>query len=113
MSGMLPLSEIHRVALTVDAARRSSVADEVLAAWGFGPGAARHVRSSASHVFAVFRGQATAACGYLRFVPAAHRDRARVEAVAALMHRLHGSGLPVAGPCGPRPATWSRPSPRR
>lgn len=50
---MLRLSEIRRLKESVDAEWRSSIADEVAAAWGIAPGAARWWRSSASHVFVV------------------------------------------------------------
>lgn len=87
---MLPLSEIHRLVALVDGTGRCPVADAVAAAWDLPSRAARHWRSSASHVFHI------PTAGYLRIVPAAHRSRDRVDAVAELMRRLHGSGLPVA-----------------
>ncbi|HEX4702454.1 MAG TPA: hypothetical protein VH352_10040 [Pseudonocardiaceae bacterium] len=44
---------MHRLVRTLDDARRSPVADAVAAAWGYPAGTARHVRSSAGHVFTV------------------------------------------------------------
>ncbi|HET6214460.1 MAG TPA: phosphotransferase, partial [Micromonosporaceae bacterium] len=89
---MLPLSQIRRFAQTVDAAGCSPAADRVAAAWGYPPGAARHCRTSANHVFTI------GGTAYLRFLPAAYRDRDRVSRVAGLMRRLHDEGLPVAEP---------------
>jgi Ser/Thr protein kinase RdoA (MazF antagonist) len=89
---MMRLGEIHRHSLTVDGSRRSPVADLAAAAWGYPAGAARFRRSSASHVFAV--GDSF----YLRLIPATHRSRAAVVAVADLVCTLAGRELPVAPP---------------
>ena len=69
------------------------VADVVASAWRYQAGAAKHWRSSASHVFAVPEARV-----YLRFIPEAQRDRDRVVAIAELMRTLVGRGLPVARP---------------
>lgn len=84
----MPLSEIGRLAATLDRGRTSPVADDVAAVWGFPPGAARFHRSSATHVFAV-------GDGYLRFAPATDRPYA---SIAALMRRLNERGNGVAPP---------------
>lgn len=106
---MLPLSKINELVGSVDADRSSPVADAVAAAWGHAPGAARFVRSSATHVFAVGAvavgavavgaDDAVAAdgpCAYLRFAPATHRGP--MTGVAALMRQLSDDGLPVVAP---------------
>ena len=74
---MMTLAEIHALARTLGDAGRSPVADAAAAAWGLPAGAARHVRSSACHVFAV--PHTAVGSVYLRLVP----DSARVVLCAA------------------------------
>ncbi|WP_129338894.1 phosphotransferase enzyme family protein [Cellulomonas endophytica] len=92
---MLPLTEIDRLARTVDATWRSPVGDAAAGAWGLEPGTARWWRSSASHVFVVppVPGRPRL---YLRLHPAAHRTAAQVRAVAVLQERLVARGVRVA-----------------
>jgi Ser/Thr protein kinase RdoA (MazF antagonist) len=89
---VLPLSRISVLRATIDDEWRSSVADDVAAAWGLPPGSARFWRSSASHVF-VTRGHPAAPAAFLRFVPADLVDRAAVVGTATLMDRLAVDGL--------------------
>jgi Ser/Thr protein kinase RdoA (MazF antagonist) len=85
---MMRLDDIHRLIATVDEAGRSPVADVVAAAWGHAPGAARHWRSSASHVFVLPR-------AYLRMVPPTARPRDEFVAVVELMRALGERGVAV------------------
>jgi len=93
---MMRLAEIHLLVRTVDDAGRSPVADAAAAGWGYPPGAARHWRSSASHVFVVPHRPAGRA--YLRLVPADHRPRRDVIEVAQLMRTLGDRGVAAAQP---------------
>jgi Ser/Thr protein kinase RdoA (MazF antagonist) len=93
---MMSVTAIHRLVQTVDDQRRSPISDAVAAAWAYPPGAARHWRSSASHVFMVERTPVGRA--YLRFVPAAHRQRDELLRVAQVMHDLGVRGVAVALP---------------
>jgi Ser/Thr protein kinase RdoA (MazF antagonist) len=88
---MLPLSEIAGLQATVDGRGCSAVADAAAAPWGLPAGAARFWRSSACHVFRV-------PDAYLRFVPAAWRDRDRMLAAARYATALRDRGENVAAP---------------
>jgi Ser/Thr protein kinase RdoA (MazF antagonist) len=96
LGAMMRLTQIRGLASTLDDARRSPVADLAAAAWGIPPGAPRHRRSSASHVFAASHAQAGPA--FLRLIPADHRPRGDVIGVAELMRSLGESGLAVVRP---------------
>ncbi|NUU15716.1 phosphotransferase [Cellulomonas humilata] len=93
---MLPLSEIARVDVTVDADWRSPVADAVAAAWGIAPGAARWKRSSATHVFVVPPDADPRGVLYLRFVPASLRTVRDLETPARLLAAWSVEGGTVA-----------------
>jgi Ser/Thr protein kinase RdoA (MazF antagonist) len=98
---MMPLSQIAGLAGTV-LDRRSPVADAAADRWGYRPGVATWVRSSATHVFRVpgpEAATATATAGaYLRFIPARCRTRGQLAAVAGLLSRLADRGLAVVRP---------------
>jgi len=93
---MMSLAEIRRLDATLDHARRSPVADAVASGWGFAPGLARHLRSSASHVFTLESPDGRRV--YLRFVPADYRPQGAFARVAELMRDLGARGLAVAQP---------------
>lgn len=101
---MMPVTAIQRLVETLDDQRRSPVGDVVAAAWGYPAGAARHWRSSASHVFRVE--QAAVGRVYLRFVPAAHRRRDELLRVAEVMHDLGAGGAAVARPVPSDSGAW-------
>lgn len=93
---MLPLSEIARVSATVDASWRSPVADAAAAAWGIGPGDARWLRSSATHVFVVPPGVDPRGVLFVRFVPASLRTVRDLDAPARLLAAWSAHGGTVA-----------------
>ena len=93
---MLPLSEIARLAATVDAQWHSPVADAASAAWGRAAGTALFWRSSACHVFVVLDESGTHRQAFLRLMPAHLVRPDQVETIAALTHRLANQGLAVA-----------------
>jgi Ser/Thr protein kinase RdoA (MazF antagonist) len=97
MRVMMKLSEIRRLVDSLDADRRSPVADAVAAHWGYPPGAARFRRSSANHVFAL-TGQTGEVDAFLRFASSAHRPRSRVAKVVAFMDALAVHGVSVVRP---------------
>lgn len=101
---MLPLSEIARVGATVDPSWRSPVADEVAAAWGIAPGAARWLRSSATHVFVVPPDADPRGVLFVRFVPASLRTVRDLEAPA----RLLAAWSENRGTVAPLPSTGGR-----
>ena len=93
---MLPLPEIARVAATVDPSWRSPVADAVANAWGIAPGAARWLRSSATHVFVVPPDADPRGVLFVRFVPASLRTVRDLEAPARLLGAWSEHGGTVA-----------------
>lgn len=101
---MMPLSELMRLAATIDGQRCSPAADMVAARWALPAGAARFRRSSACHVFAVPTVTGSPDGGFLRFLPARLVPPERADAIAELTHRLGRLGLPVAVPVPSRHA---------
>lgn len=91
----MSLAEIDRMTQTVSADWDSPVADQVAAAWGHPPGAARWWRSSASHVFVI---PGPGGRRYLRFVPDTCRASESVAAVTHLVARLKKLGSAVVAP---------------
>ncbi|MFI6484072.1 phosphotransferase enzyme family protein [Nonomuraea sp. NPDC050663] len=93
---MMPLTEIHAMSTTVDGDGSSPVADTLAAPWQVAPRRALFRRSSATHVFAVRDPAFPYGARYLRAVPAAHRDPARVAGSARLVADLARLGAGVA-----------------
>lgn len=81
---MLPVSQIWQISTTVDAEWRSPIADAVAAAWGLPAGAARWLRSSATHVF-IAPGREGDTPSYLRFAPSASLAGEKLSSSAPLM----------------------------
>ncbi len=103
---MMPLAQLARLALTVDAAGRSPVADAVAAQWDIERGTAQFWRSSACHVFVVpAAGPGRRDRSFLRFVPAEHRPGAGLLPVAELADALFRAGGQVARPLPSRRGT--------
>jgi Ser/Thr protein kinase RdoA (MazF antagonist) len=100
---MLPLPEIARIAATVDPSWRSPVADAIAHAWGIAPGAARWLRSSATHVFVVPPDLDPRGVLFVRFVPASLRTVRDLEAPA----RLLGAWSEHGGTVAPLPSAGS------
>jgi len=94
---MMPLTEIDRLKQTVAGSWDSPVADQVAARWGYPAGTAKWWRSSASHVF-VLPEYGRGGRRFLRFVPAAYRERADVAAAAGFMAQLSRGGSAVVRP---------------
>ncbi len=90
---MLPVSELVRVANSVDASGVSPLAARAAAQWGWHE--VRFVRSSATHVFAAGRDAARPEAA-LRILPTWAPSSARQEPAARLGTRLADLGAPVA-----------------
>lgn len=95
---MLPLSEIWRISKTVDENWRSPVADAVAAAWGLPKGAARWLRSSATHVFVVPAPGGNEPPPYLRFAPEGSPGGAKLGNSAPLLNGWAERGLGAVQP---------------
>lgn len=94
---MLPVSQIWQISSSVDAEWRSPIADAVAAAWGFPAGAARWLRSSATHVFIV-PGREGDTPSYLRFAPSSSVTGEKLSSSAPLMAEWADRGLGVVSP---------------
>jgi Ser/Thr protein kinase RdoA (MazF antagonist) len=90
---MLRLSVLRKLVETVRPDGTSAVADSAAAAWAIPPGRARHVRTSAAHVFSVPEHSA-----YLRLTPVEASPLARADKIAEAAAELAGWGAPVACP---------------
>lgn len=88
---MLPLSVLRTLVEGVRRDGTSAIADAAAAAWHIPPGQARHVRTSAAHVFEVPQHSA-----YLRLMPISACPSARSVARASLA--ISERGAPVATP---------------
>ncbi|MDQ0680732.1 Ser/Thr protein kinase RdoA (MazF antagonist) [Arthrobacter pascens] len=94
---MLPVSHIWQISSSVDAEWRSPVADAVAAAWGSPAGAARWLRSSATHVFIV-PGREGNMPTYVRFAPSPSVAGEKLSSSAPLMAEWADRGLGAVRP---------------
>lgn len=95
---MLPISEIWRIGKTVDENWRSPVSDAVAAAWGLPEGAARWLRSSATHVFIVPAPGGNQPPSYLRFAGVGSRAGEKLGNSVPLLAGWAGHGLGAVQP---------------
>lgn len=93
-----PVSQLVRVAASLDAQGRGPLGDAAAAA--FGLGAATFRRSSATHVFVTD-------AAVLRVLPDAPGVRERADEVAAWTAGLHASGAPVVRPLAAPDGSWT------
>lgn len=96
---MMRLDRLAAMVATVDDDGGSALADALATRWGFRPGTARYLRTSARAVFAVPE-------GYLRLVAAADVDPATAVVVAEVTAALAAAGAPVAAACPSRSGRW-------
>ena len=97
---MQPVSQLVRVATSLDAEGRGPLGDAAAAAFGLDGATFR--RSSSTHVFVT-------AAAVLRVLPDEPGARGRADEVAAWTAGLHASGAPVVRPLAAPDGGWTAP----